>query len=198
MTAAENTSRPPPPYNPEAEQWLLGAILIDNKVYHRVVDLVLCEDFGNSLHQRIRTEQAQSAVDVNKTSRSTRSISGSIVQPSRWHAPVPVGAINDRRLGHAIFRVFCSLLGFADQEGYCNPSAATIGKALVIARPTVSEHIDKLICGQLIASPAKIREFFAVLANGGDAGDTNGDGPAGEMTTDGVVELSRGRRRPDR
>ena len=54
------------------------------------------------------------------------------------------------------------------------------------------------VCGQLIASPAKIREFFAVLANGGDAGETNGDGPAGEMTTDGVVELSRGRRRPDR
>ena len=51
------------------------------------------------------------------------------------------------------------------------------------------------ICGQLIASPAKIREFFAVLANGGDTGETNGDGPAGEMTTARVLELSRGRRR---
>jgi hypothetical protein len=100
-------------------------------------------------------------------------------------------------LGMLPFGCF-AVLGFADQEGYCNPSAATIGKALVIARPTVSEHIDKLICGQLIASPARIREFFAVLANGGDAGETHGDGPAGEMTTDGVVELSRGRRRPDR
>jgi hypothetical protein len=54
------------------------------------------------------------------------------------------------------------------------------------------------VCRQLIASPTKIREFFEKLADGGDAGKANGDDPAGEMTTDGVVELSRGRRRPDR
>ena len=55
------------------------------------------------------------------------------------------------------------------------------------------------VCGQLIASPAKIREFFAMLADGGDAGKANGDGPAGETTTDGGVdESSSGRRRPDR
>ena len=53
------------------------------------------------------------------------------------------------------------------------------------------------VCRQLTASPTKIREFFEKLADGGDAGKANGD-PAGEMTTDGVVELSRGRRRPDR
>jgi hypothetical protein len=54
------------------------------------------------------------------------------------------------------------------------------------------------VCGQLIASPAKIRAYFQTLADGADAGGAGDDDPAAEMTTDGVVELSHRGRRPDR
>jgi hypothetical protein len=43
------------------------------------------------------------------------------------------------------------------------------------------------VCGQLIASPAKVRAYFEMLANRGDGGDD----PAVEMTTHGITELSR-------
>jgi hypothetical protein len=43
-------------YNPEAEQYVLGAILNDNQVYHRVATLIRPEDFGNALHFRIFAE----------------------------------------------------------------------------------------------------------------------------------------------
>jgi replicative DNA helicase len=43
----------PQPFNPEAEQRLLGAILIDNQVYHRVAQLLHTDDFGNALHSRV-------------------------------------------------------------------------------------------------------------------------------------------------
>jgi replicative DNA helicase len=42
-----------PPYNPEAEQTLLGALLINNAAYLRVSDFLLPEHFGNALHGRI-------------------------------------------------------------------------------------------------------------------------------------------------
>ncbi|HYZ39632.1 MAG TPA: replicative DNA helicase [Stellaceae bacterium] len=42
-----------PPYNPEAEQTLLGALLINNVAYLRVSDFLLPEHFGNALHGRI-------------------------------------------------------------------------------------------------------------------------------------------------
>jgi hypothetical protein len=41
------------PYNGEAEQRLLGAILIDNRVYPRVAQVLCGDDFGNALHARI-------------------------------------------------------------------------------------------------------------------------------------------------
>jgi replicative DNA helicase len=44
--------RHPQPFNPEAKQRLLGAILIDNHVYHRVAQLLRTDDFGNALHRR--------------------------------------------------------------------------------------------------------------------------------------------------
>ena len=39
--------------NTDAEHALLGAILIQNRAYDRVVDLVRAEDFGNAVHARI-------------------------------------------------------------------------------------------------------------------------------------------------
>jgi replicative DNA helicase len=44
---------PQPPANTEAEQSLLGAILINNNAYHRVAEFLLAEHFGNAVHGRI-------------------------------------------------------------------------------------------------------------------------------------------------
>src|SRR5215469_7346558 len=42
-----------PPYNTEAEQALLGAILINNAAYLRVSEFLQAEHFGNAVHGRI-------------------------------------------------------------------------------------------------------------------------------------------------
>jgi replicative DNA helicase len=42
-----------PPYNTEAEQALLGAILINNTAYNRVSEFLQPEHFGNAVHGRI-------------------------------------------------------------------------------------------------------------------------------------------------
>ena len=42
-----------PPYNTEAEQALLGAILINNAAYARVSEFLAAEHFGNAVHGRI-------------------------------------------------------------------------------------------------------------------------------------------------
>ena len=42
-----------PPANTEAEQALLGAMLINNAAYHRVAEFLLQEHFGNAVHGRI-------------------------------------------------------------------------------------------------------------------------------------------------
>jgi replicative DNA helicase len=42
-----------PPYNTEAEQALLGAILINNAAYLRVSEFLLPQHFGNAVHARI-------------------------------------------------------------------------------------------------------------------------------------------------
>lgn len=42
-----------PPYNPEAEQTLLGALLISNAAYLRVSEFLQPEHFGNAMHGRI-------------------------------------------------------------------------------------------------------------------------------------------------
>src|SRR5277367_6838653 len=42
-----------PPYNTEAEQALLGAILINNTAYYRVCEFLQPEHFGNAVHGRI-------------------------------------------------------------------------------------------------------------------------------------------------
>ena len=44
---------PQPPANTEAEQALLGAVLINNTAYHRVAEFLLAEHFANAVHGRI-------------------------------------------------------------------------------------------------------------------------------------------------
>jgi replicative DNA helicase len=39
--------------NGDAEQIILGGILVDNRARRRVAEIVRCEDFGNALHRRI-------------------------------------------------------------------------------------------------------------------------------------------------
>jgi replicative DNA helicase len=42
-----------PPHNIEAEQALLGAILVNNAAYHRVSEFLLAEHFAEAVHGRI-------------------------------------------------------------------------------------------------------------------------------------------------
>src|ERR1041385_205817 len=42
-----------PPHSIEAEQSLLGALLLDNQAFDRVADLVTAEDFYRDDHRRI-------------------------------------------------------------------------------------------------------------------------------------------------
>ena len=42
-----------PPHNLEAEQALLGAILVNNAAYHRVAEFLRPEHFANAVHGRI-------------------------------------------------------------------------------------------------------------------------------------------------
>src|SRR5271154_2936617 len=42
-----------PPHNTEAEQALLGAMLVNNATYHRVSEYLLAGHFYNPAHQRI-------------------------------------------------------------------------------------------------------------------------------------------------
>jgi replicative DNA helicase len=42
-----------PPFNNDAEQALLGALLISNAAYSRVSEFLLPEHFGNAVHARI-------------------------------------------------------------------------------------------------------------------------------------------------
>ena len=44
-----------PPCNTDAEQALLGAILINNAAYFRVTEFLQAEHFGNAVHGRIFT-----------------------------------------------------------------------------------------------------------------------------------------------
>src|SRR5690242_12690230 len=45
--------------NGDAEQYLLGSILVDNRNYHRVSRFIRTEHFGNALHGRIFDAIAQ-------------------------------------------------------------------------------------------------------------------------------------------
>ncbi len=42
-----------PPQNIEAEQALLGAILVNNEAYRRVAEFLLPEHFAEPVHQRV-------------------------------------------------------------------------------------------------------------------------------------------------
>ena len=43
----------PPPHNTEAEQALLGAILVNNEAWHKIADRLKPEQFADALHARI-------------------------------------------------------------------------------------------------------------------------------------------------
>src|SRR5688572_33390785 len=58
-----------PPHSVEAEQSLLGALLLDNEAFDRVADLVAAEDFYRDDHRRIwrhiaRLAEANRPADV--------------------------------------------------------------------------------------------------------------------------------------
>jgi RecA-family ATPase len=54
-----DADRPPLPVNIEAEQALLGAILINNTAYGRVAEFLVPEHFGNAVHGRIYAATAK-------------------------------------------------------------------------------------------------------------------------------------------
>lgn len=55
----ESTMHREPPYNAEAEQGLLAAILVNNRAYERVVDFLQPEHFADPAHGRIYAEIAR-------------------------------------------------------------------------------------------------------------------------------------------
>src|SRR5437867_12759610 len=64
-----------PPHSVEAEQSLLGALLLDNQAFDRVADLVGAEDFYRDDHRRIwrhiaRLVEANKPADVVPVSES--------------------------------------------------------------------------------------------------------------------------------
>src|SRR5256885_17130802 len=64
-----------PPHSVEAEQSLLGALLLDNQAFDRVADLVGAEDFYRDDHRRIwrhiaRLVEANKPADVVTVSES--------------------------------------------------------------------------------------------------------------------------------
>src|SRR5438046_9394856 len=54
-----------PPHSVEAEQSLLGALLLDNQAFDRVADLVTAEDFYRDDHRRIWRHVSQLS-EVNR------------------------------------------------------------------------------------------------------------------------------------
>src|SRR5437868_481969 len=67
-----------PPHSIEAEQSLLGALLLDNQAFDRVADLVVGEDFYRDDHRRIyrhitRLVEANRPADVVTVSESIES-----------------------------------------------------------------------------------------------------------------------------
>src|SRR3954468_16816182 len=50
-----------PPQNLEAEQSVLGGILIDNQTFHRVIDFLTSEDFYRPSHGKIFTAMCELA-----------------------------------------------------------------------------------------------------------------------------------------
>ena len=63
-----------PPHSIEAEQSLLGALLLDNQAFDRVADLVTGEDFYRDDHRRIWRHIAKNAAPPGVTGRLRSSI----------------------------------------------------------------------------------------------------------------------------
>jgi hypothetical protein len=61
---------PQPPANIEAEQALLGAILINNAAHGRVAEFLLPEHFANAVHGRIYARSRASSSVARSPTRS--------------------------------------------------------------------------------------------------------------------------------
>ncbi|NSW52896.1 MAG: helix-turn-helix domain-containing protein [Anaerolineae bacterium] len=59
-------------------------------------------------------------------------------------APIPIMAFEDQRMNYAALRVLGILCSYADKDGYCYPSQATIAKRLNVSRPAVNRQIQVL------------------------------------------------------
>ncbi|MFY9288979.1 MAG: replicative DNA helicase [Alphaproteobacteria bacterium] len=53
LRAVVGGTNAPPPYNIEAEQAMLGALLVNNQVYFKVFETVSSDDFYDPIHQRL-------------------------------------------------------------------------------------------------------------------------------------------------
>src|SRR6201986_5216370 len=80
-------------------------------------------------------------------------------------ACIAVAAIEDRRIGHAAFRVLCSLASFSDKDGSCWPSTKTIASQLSMARSTVFEHLQALAALGYLTIHGSLREDGGRAAN---------------------------------
>jgi len=81
------------------------------------------------------------------------------------YARVQANAIEDRRIGHAAFRVYCCLASFADKDGMCWPSTRKIASHLGMARSTVFEHLQALATLGYLTIDGSSREDGGRAAN---------------------------------
>src|SRR5437868_10553203 len=51
----------------------------------------------------------------------------------------------DRRISNAQFRVLVCLIGYADRDGYCNPSVRVIAGELSREKSTIRHHLNRLV-----------------------------------------------------
>ncbi len=73
-------------------------------------------------------------------------------------ATIPARALDDSRLSHQALKVLCTIATYSDRKGFCWPSMKTLAARLRVSRPTVVEHVGKLIEFGYLARTYRRRE----------------------------------------
>jgi len=92
-----------PPQNLDAEQGVLGSMLLDRDAIARVVELVRAEDFYRDAHRRIYESitarlQGRRALDLYHTAMRVHVPRGTFVVETMWPTPAGfLGRMDDRQ-----------------------------------------------------------------------------------------------------
>ncbi|MBP3687001.1 MAG: helix-turn-helix domain-containing protein [Alphaproteobacteria bacterium] len=78
----------------------------------------------------------------------------------------PQKVFTNKRLTSTDLRVYLSIQGFANQEGYCYPSIAKIATTLGVCRRTIERSLSRLEKEQVIARSKRIKNDGGYTSNG--------------------------------